>query len=606
MIAGIGGVKIATAPKDGLPQILDQPDLVLPPHDLGGTLRVTALNAGAPMPGVSVKLALRDFESTFSPGWAAGLMPDKLVAILTPSATTNAQGKAIFENLTPGLYCVTARLAKEDHPQGDDFGLYEDARRTSQVDHVPVVAGQLRDFHVSVSRSDVFPVPFRVEHSDGSLLAKTSVATSQFKPVIESGWSSGVAIDAKGVGNFRIEQKGLFHVSVAYLTPSLGVKSIPFRLSPSYAGERLIAVSQLAPRKMTLPIRTHLVAPATITAFVEDENGRPAMGVVLVDAEKYDRSFDNDTRSATVGHDGSVRFERVQAGIHKLKALVPGWTPAHATLDADDAVLQGQFAVPSRQVSVSPGEVTTERLRRQRVSYIRGKITPVPPPYESWQFDLLDNWTTRPLESQCLWSQKTGEYIIGPVLPGEYKIGLTWDVENATELPIEHTVNVMNAGVHHEDIPYAPHEAPKSADEPTTVEGTVFDADRKTPVYAARVSVWLPGSDEPQSLAWTDARGRFTLHSPTLQKRAERVDADSGEEAEEPVLIAWLPGQLGGRSRRSSKDLRMTLPQVYRSPCPRRRLFAARSLSAATPRFDCPRPSASSPNTGEKTSSTAS
>ena len=66
VIVGIGGAMIGSVPSHQLPEVLRQPDLVVPDPEQSGVLKVCCLKDGIPREGVEVRLEIVDFHTPLS------------------------------------------------------------------------------------------------------------------------------------------------------------------------------------------------------------------------------------------------------------------------------------------------------------------------------------------------------------------------------------------------------------------------------------------------------------------------------------------------------------------------------------------------------------
>ena len=421
-----------------------------------------------------------------------------------------------------------------------------------------------------VDDTDETNVPFKVQHTDGTWLTNTSVSTSWSSPASGHGRNSGSKIDDNGLGEICPRQTGMWSLSVKYLTPALGSRTTPLRSQPSYAGERQVAISRLSTRRAPLQFAAERVPTATIVATVEDEDGQRIAGAISLDAGRYNNGFmGHESRFASTDSRGSVSFTRVQAGTHKLRAMIPGLSVATARLDAPDSDFANEFAVPAAVIEVATGEKQTVDLRTCQVAYIRGKITPAPPQDAVLYFGLEDNWTLQPFETNCLRSPESGEFIVGPILPGKHTVGIREYKGNKEVASIRHEFDVKKAGVHREDIPYKPTPTDDLRAAVSEIGGVVLRADGQTPAYAARVAYFAPGSAVWHAGAWSDARGKFKLHPQSYRMNYAGEVTDPDGSPPHPAIVAWLPGELGAAvlplptdvASREPVDLKLILPE---------------------------------------------
>ena len=545
VLVGVGGAVIGTEPADKMPEVLKQPDLVLPDPMRGGELKVSTLKDGKSFGKVDVQLELIDFNSSFSPGWAMAISetPETFNRVLKPKATTDSNGEAVFVDLSPGLYRVTASLPKRENAKENPYNYWMSSQGVTVADHVAVTSGGSNSISMFVDDTDETSVLFKVRHTDGTWLSKTGVATSWFKTASEHGRNSGSDLDKDGLGTISPKETGMWSLSIRYLTPFLGAKVVPIRSQPSYAGRRQVAISRLTPRQKPVLFAAGKVEPATIVATVADKDGKPIAGAVTLDVDPYGRSYHGqETRFASTDSQGNVAFDRVQANTHqhRIHATVPGVSTKAAKLDAPDTDFENEFAVPAKVVDVTAGDNKTVKLRVRPVAYIRGKI--IPAPAKDRLLALKDRST---LKTLCLHSRESGEFIIGPVLPGKNAVWISEYKNNQKVASTKYVFDVKQAGVHREDLHYEP-QATRTGSQNAVAEfsGLVLRADGKTPVYAARLAVYSPNTDVRSAVAWSDAQGKFNLH-PKLNQLNYTGEVDNPGSPKRPVIVARLPGELG-------------------------------------------------------------
>jgi hypothetical protein len=551
---------------ESLPKVLEQPDLVLPNLDRVGTLRITTMHEGQLLSGASVAIENLDSRSMSSQLWRveSESLRAALQELYTPKTTSSEIGEALFRNLAPGSYRITARMPGDDRLASVQSRLDEPG--DTIVPNVSVFEGESRSFAVSVSRYAPFPTTVQIRHADGALL-KDSTATVRW-PKLDDRFAriAKVSLDNQGLGEFRLGQRGMAQVSAAYATPQIGAPDQLAHLKhPSFSGERWIAVSRLAQRRSPLIIQTHLNRSSEITVFIEDEHGAAVKGVVRLRSVEYGPA---QSRSATTDGEGRVHFDRLHSGKLRVDSIVPDWAPTEASLEADEATWENQLAAPVQYVDISPGDSKIVRLRRQPVAYVRGQVMPIPPANRRIVPQLRGVPSPAPLAMHADWSPQTGEFILGPVLPGKYVVELVEIMPASPSVRVgQESVDVAGAGLQRVAVAYAPEKPSDFQTRYITIRGVVTAADGKTPVYAARVAVerhqWVR-----EAVTTSDARGRFTINVGVRRKSVLGSNADV--EIPLPVVIASAPGQFGAVVTQLSEEaddvsppgLRISLPKA--------------------------------------------
>lgn len=546
-----GGASVHDDPRQPLPAVLTQPDLVVPDAAQGGSLRVVTLHDGKPVEGVRVGLRLMDFYSSFSPRWAHGGIPQTLNELLAPSANTNSDGVATFSNLIAGHYQVTASGPipgkTQPVPLRERYTVSEGPKTSANF--VAVAAGHTRDLQMYAASEGLPRVPFTVAHP-GEANARLPGCETSWSSRLHGGWRSGSDFSERGIGTIGVERRGLWNLGIRYLSPSLGNQNrVSQRTEPYYEGHAVVAVSDLAPRQPPIEFHPRLAAPGRISAVIEDEQGAPVQGVVSIDWTPSGSYGQQETRFATTDDQGRVLFERVQSGSHKIKAWVQSMRAPKASWEADDAAFEGQFAFPESTVDLEQAGHREVRLRRQQVAYIRGKII-VPEPGEEAEraplsIRLPGHSSNRELPTTLSYSQESQEFCLGPVVPGDRTIWIEQYDKGKQISPMSYTFAAIRPGVHHEDVRYTHHPTRDPKKAALERHGIVLRPDGKTPAFAARIAAYTPGLGVRQSVAWTNAKGQFRVRAASFPTNQFGATADLEVSPPRTAIVAFLPGELG-------------------------------------------------------------
>ncbi|TWT29746.1 hypothetical protein KOR34_50640 [Posidoniimonas corsicana] len=549
-----------------LPQVLHQADLVIPERQQGGELRVTIYQDARPSEGAGVALESVDYQPTFSPMWALGNVPRELQELLTPSARTDAHGVAVFSGLTPGLYSVTTFTWSDASDRIPPiYGV--DRSWSSFADHVAIRSGVSTVASLNRTKTKLEYPPIRVFDTSGEWLSNIKVNTSWTRPASRGGARSTIEIDEQGVGRVHIGGLGMRRLEVRYLSPSQDSVTSPMPFHQSREGARKVALSRLMPREQAVVFRPRKLEAATLQVEVTDQDGRPAKGAAAVEV-RYDVR-----EVAALDSQGAARFERMRPGRVTVGAIVAGAAAPPARLDATDEELTDQWMIPVKSLELAADEQASVQLRVQPVAYIRGRISPLPPKNASMRLSTSNYAARSSLDTKCWFNHQTGEFIIGPVLPGRIEAQVHLSRDNAPLAYAKHTFHVDRQGVHREDFPLELTTIKNSTPSAPPLEGRVYRADGKTPAYAARIAAYTP--NQPRSPysrwrpadTWTNAAGRFIARKPTLwRKQYSDLKLPPGTPTE-PVLVAWLPGELGATITplpsppAEGEELRIVLPE---------------------------------------------
>lgn len=540
--------------------------------DHGGGLDVVATVDGRPAAGAVVGLWRSGGQLRSQ--WAAptgGPTEQAVEAIAYPQATAGPDGVAHFAALVPGTYEVVATVAGNRQTVTQlqaNIWPAADPKPSAVAEAVAVRDGvttrQTMALHPQANAASL-----KLLRTDGMPMADATAFT--FGPVTgRYGTSTSIPVDTDGVGRYTFNGPGLVRVSAQYHHgPSRSFPLTP----PFFAADAVVAASPLLAVREPPAVTAVWQEPAVVEVDVRDATGRPTPATVTVGS-----GVGTPFEVASTGPTGHVTL----AGVRQRADFRVAGRPAGDSLPdlgndgygpggplPDDAALRGHTFVPAEPLDAPPLAHVRVTLSAVPAGYVRGRLTP-PPGHVAKEYTLY----LRPADDRgatVYLRPATGDYVAGPFPPGEAHV-LAGKFGGGPLL--DRAVTVPAGDVVRADLtpPPPPAEAPDGglligvggaerspADTADVWAGrTVVLADAVTPAYGAEVLLVEPGRAEPSAAASADAAGR--LHGRNGWRSAMAQPADPGGSPTEPVVVAWLPGAVGGAVVAPAGATRIVLP----------------------------------------------
>ena len=527
----------------------------------GGTADVAVVRDGRPLAGVAVQLSSRGAVALSSPfyvGRARGGERGQIEDLVSPTATTGAEGVARFENLLPGAYELIAidspdpaQLLQVRWPRvpGLAFGIAEG---------VAVPPGGKVETSVALHRQPG-TVRFRLLKPDGSPVVGQSAALGFGQGRV--GATTSLKFDERGIGSHDFERPGLWAVEFKFRDSEL--QSFPIQDEPYYVAKALIPVSPGVANDDPVTLRAVRRDRGAIRAQLLDAAGMPARGTVMI----VDDGRGTIRQAGTVDAGGSIRFADLSSGRYRVRGVVEGQTsaprPRAGATRFDDAALRGHATVLDREVTLDPGAEAMVDLRLEPVGYVRATLrAPAgrsPSDYTAQlRFDPSADRRIQDVESD----PEAGTYLFGPIRPGRWPIVLRECVEPGPypvrgERPVVvEPGQVARVEVEPDPSPAQP-QATRSRQQvflgmggislldsgPEGFSATVLLPDGSTPAFGARALFFPADGREPTAEGVADGSGRLTW---TGRWRGQPDGAEaSPEPVKEPTIAAWMPGLAG-------------------------------------------------------------
>jgi hypothetical protein len=519
-------------------------ELILP--DQGGVLEVKVFEDAKPLAKATVQLTGDRGTQLYQPsdGRPASVPErDQVEPILHPTATTDAEGVARFQNLLPGVYSIHAASDDAEAVQAVREGREPPGSITHASCHgVAVRVGETTKYQLVV-----YPQPnrvrFQVLQPDGKPLSDRGRddrrVDIEWKAMAKNyALSSSIPLDANGAGRDTFEAPGLWRLAFRYRDSA---HASMMNKTPYFEAAGVLAVSPLLEKYPSATLTAERHEPGVLVVQLQDIDGKPARGFVFTDrfGERVDLAGSTDDK-------GVVRFDGVQAWDHEVEAHLSSLNlPDLGVGDAPipkDAELVGRTAIFKQKVATVNDRETRVTIRPVRVGYIRGVVRP-PKGRTTADYSVARIAPDGTLDFESHYNSETGDFAFGPLAEGTATVHINcggWFLNSP--LCDSKEVEVGNDRVAHIDFT-PPAEVKLEQPVDSTIRGQVLLSDGKTPAAAARLAVFHTGLRLARNWGETDARGRITMR----ETRGWGNDKPSNRPGspEQPVVVAWLPGACG-------------------------------------------------------------
>ncbi|MEO7719725.1 MAG: carboxypeptidase-like regulatory domain-containing protein [Capsulimonas sp.] len=508
-------------------------NLIVPDGHSG--LVVCVLQDGKPMGGASVRATRHLEQGWFDEAIGSRGTSANLTQIIAPTATTDANGEARFENLTPGLWDITAsstemRKLADSAPRpsyqgvGSAVAVGGDTMRRFTMNVAPTP--ELSSYHV-LTPSGQIPDPGSVGFGI-ELLSRSS-----------GGGFSG-PLDEHGNRTVDLSQNGLWRVSAIYHNPLRN--GAPQNVGPYDIGIVYSAVSPAIPMPNLVPIRTSTHPAGRLRVRLFDANGQAMRGSVVIRTWPFEIPF-----AGSVDASGEVLFSDLTSGNYSVQAYSNGSTPPNIGKDGDalpsDNALKHVAVLISTKASVSSGDEARVDIHPTPEGYIRGKIADADDPKNYNVY--INHYEQNP--AAVHYDRNTGEFIAGPFPKGEVPLrvqrvtGASGDAQSSGR---NWPVTVVPGQVVHVTL-----KTERNTPAPpllTQFSPRILLSDGVTPAWGAHIAVFTPDSVDPAIWSQADPAGHL---SPRYESRflgmGPAAALKPGGDPTETVVIAWLPGNAG-------------------------------------------------------------
>jgi len=542
-------------------------ELILPAQ--GGRLEVAVQTDGKPLAGAEIQLQATHGPWLYRPDYVgAARERDRalLEPILQPTVTADADGVARFRDLLPGVYDIHAS-SREEKAQRDS-GQWPGIDRT--LPHavrrgIPIRAKETRKYKL-VAYPQLNLVTFRVLQPDGKPVINRTLSFT-WSTVVGGGGTSSIDLDANGVGRHFLETPGLWEIGCRYLDSPL--RYYPMRETPYYEAGAIFAVSPLLENCPTKVMTAYRYEPGVLIVHVQDIDGKPARGAVVVD-----QYSPNPVAAGSTDDKGVVRFEGVQAGTQSVEGhLASVNLPELGTTAAEfprDEELIGKAVFFKQKVTTRDLRQTQLAIRPSRVGYIRGNVRP---PKGRCAADYEVRCDPGDWDAGFKWAydKQTGTFVLGPLAEGKTKVRVHF-----TEIGNWATCGSKEIDVHNDRVAHVDFTPPAEAKpgdtgvapewivkKPPRVHGHVFLSDGRTPAAGAELAAFLPE-------LWTARdQGQTNVHGKIHMQKSAGYDISAHDQTppgspQEPVIVTWLPGACGATitplAWDGDQELKLVLP----------------------------------------------
>ncbi len=529
-------------------------DLVLPASHAGLTVRV--LQDGKPVPNILVALSAQGENSVvpvdFSRYGDRGEAAQTLRAMLAPSARTGPDGTVRFQNLTPGLWDVTANRLP--------FSAFQPSVPPFNASTgVAVQAGKSLSYTVSLLPIPG-PVTFRAAGPDGHTPPATPDRVSLATAHDPNYGTLSLGPDGMVSGPQQFIIPGLFQATLRFASGPLDPNA---PVGPYFEGTALAAVSAATASSQPISVLTERIGPASIRVRLVDARGKPLRGTVTVRDPLHPTLYAAtvDTKGKAVFADIPLNFFQYTVTAYiasRPERVLP--SPQTGPLPPDAALIAGAGQPLPLPVRVRGGEETLVTLGPASPGYVRLRLTG--PLASAKTYSVEGRQTDDEPFTNASYDPATKEYVLGPLPAGRRTLHLFC----YSSAPVDAYLNAgkvtvtVKAGqvISAELSPQST--AAQEALYSSLLTGTVLLPDGKTPAWGARAALFIPERLVPLRMARTDTQGRLALRD-FWRISARSLEPPPGNPPG-PVVAAWLPGANGAVivPFQPGQDMRLVLP----------------------------------------------